>query len=186
MTTPDEETPFLAQEQRRAHVPWSQITLLLIIQLSEPLTSQIISPFAPEVCPQDYVYNMTWANGIQFVRKAGITHGDETRVGYYVGLMVGASKKTLQIQLIDHTLQHSIFFATEALTILHWSRMSDLVGRKPIILTGLFGLSLSMYGFGMSRTYWAAVVRFVSRQLNLDCAPNAVDLQSKLQWRLER
>ncbi|KAH9966963.1 major facilitator superfamily domain-containing protein [Lactifluus volemus] len=50
-----------------------------------------------------------------------------------------------------------IFFATHALTILYWSRLSDVVGRKPIILIGLFGLSLSMYSFGLSTTYWGAI-----------------------------
>lgn len=54
--------------------------------------------------------------------------------------------------------QQSIFFATQALTVLHWSRISDRVGRKPVILVGLFGLSLSMYLFGLSRTFWGLVI----------------------------
>ncbi|KAF9236266.1 major facilitator superfamily domain-containing protein [Melanogaster broomeanus] len=74
--------------------------------LAEPLTSQLIAPFAP-----------------QMIRDIGVINGDETKVGYY----------------------HSIFFATQALTVLHWSRLSDHIGRKPVILSGLFGLSASMY-----------------------------------------
>ncbi|THH19255.1 hypothetical protein EW146_g1876 [Bondarzewia mesenterica] len=127
----DEETPLLSQEQQKktiSPIPWSQISLLLVLQLAEPLTSQVIYPFAPE-----------------FVRHSGITHGDETKVGHYVGLM------------------QSIFFAAQAMTVLHWSRISDIVGRKPVILTGLCGLSLSMYCFGLSKTYWSAVI---SRSLN--------------------
>ncbi|TCD70201.1 hypothetical protein EIP91_004381 [Steccherinum ochraceum] len=125
-TTHDEETPLLPQQQRKKKItplPWGQFSILLILQLAEPLTSQVISPFAP-----------------QLVRDVGITHGDETRVGHYVGLM------------------YSIFFATQALTVLHWSRLSDHLGRRPIIMTGLFGLSLSMYSFGLSKTYWGAVM----------------------------
>ncbi|KAI9454533.1 MFS general substrate transporter [Lactarius psammicola] len=109
-------------------VPWAQLWVLLVLQLAEPLTSQVIYPFAPE-----------------FVRNVGITHGDESRVGYYVGLL------------------QSIFFASQALTVLLWSRLSDVVGRKPILLMGLFGLSLSMYSFGLSTSYWGAVF---SRGLN--------------------
>lgn len=127
----DEETPLLQETQQKkkpSPIPWPQITLLLVLQLAEPLTSQVIYPFAPE-----------------FVRHSGITHGDETKVGHYVGLM------------------QSIFFAAQAMTVLHWSRISDIVGRKPVILTGLSGLSLSMYCFGLSRTYWSAVI---SRSLN--------------------
>ena len=60
-------------------------------------------------------------------------------------------------------LQQSIFFATQAVTVLHWSRISDHVGRKPVILVGLAGLSLSMYCFGLSRTFWGLVL---SRSLN--------------------
>lgn len=63
--------------------------------------------------------------------------------------------------------QQSIFFGTQALTTLHWSRLSDTVGRKPPLLVGLLGLSLSMYFFGVSRTFWGLVVsRSVSGALN--------------------
>ncbi|KAH9178432.1 MFS general substrate transporter [Lactarius sanguifluus] len=126
----DEETPLLSSETVTENlvtpVPWAQLWVLLVLQLAEPLTSQVIYPFAPE-----------------FVRNVGITHGDESRVGYYVGLL------------------QSIFFASQALTVLLWSRLSDVVGRKPILLTGLFGLSLSMYCFGLSTSYWGAVFRHV-------------------------
>ncbi|PCH42297.1 member of major facilitator multidrug-resistance DHA1 [Wolfiporia cocos MD-104 SS10] len=128
----DEETPLLQEERHkkpeRTPIPWGQLSILLVLQLAEPLTSQVISPFAPDL-----------------IRNIGITGGDEAKVGYYVGLM------------------HSIFFATQAMTVLHWSRLSDRVGRKPVIMTGLFGLSLSMYSFGLSRTFWSLVL---SRSLN--------------------
>ncbi|KZT07680.1 MFS general substrate transporter [Laetiporus sulphureus 93-53] len=127
----DEETPLLGEEERKpvkTPIPWGQLSILLVLQLAEPFTSQVISPFAPDL-----------------VRKIGITGGDEAKVGYYVGLM------------------HSIFFATQAMTVLHWSRLSDRVGRKPVIMIGLCGLSISMYSFGLSRTFWSLVL---SRSLN--------------------
>lgn len=52
-------------------IPWAQFSLVLFLQLAEPLTSQVIYPFIP-----------------QLIREIGITNGDETRVGFYVGLMV--------------------------------------------------------------------------------------------------
>ncbi|EGN95009.1 hypothetical protein SERLA73DRAFT_113718 [Serpula lacrymans var. lacrymans S7.3] len=127
----DEETPLLVSEQlrkSRTPLPWGQFSIILFLQLSEPLTSQVISPFAP-----------------QLIRDIGITNGDEARVGYYVGLL------------------HSLFFATEALTVLHWSRVSDHIGRKPVIILGMFGLSISMFCFGLSKTFWGLVL---SRCLN--------------------
>ncbi|KAF8493991.1 member of major facilitator superfamily multidrug-resistance, DHA1 sub-family [Russula emetica] len=128
--SPDEDTPLLSSElplQKPTPVPWAQVWILLVLQLAEPLTSQVIYPFTPE-----------------FVRNVGITHGDESRVGYY----------------------QSIFFVTQTITVLHWSRLSDFVGRKPVILVGLFGLSLSMFGFGLSTTYWSAALRGFNGALN--------------------
>ena len=43
--------------------------------------------------------------------------------------------------------------------MLQWSRLSDRIGRKPVILIGLFGTTLSMLAFGLSRTFWALIVR---------------------------
>ncbi|KAJ6570054.1 major facilitator superfamily domain-containing protein [Mycena vulgaris] len=75
----------------------------------------------------------------QLVSELDITGGDERKVGYYAGL-------------------ESLFFITEALTVLQWSRASDHIGRKPILLVGLFGSAISMLCFGLSRTFWALVI----------------------------
>ncbi|OAX43208.1 MFS general substrate transporter [Rhizopogon vinicolor AM-OR11-026] len=134
----DEETPLLRSQgsaiakKSKTPLPWRQFSMLLVLQIAEPLTAQVISPFAP-----------------QLIRDIGITHGDEALVSFYVGLL------------------HSLFFATEALTIFHWSRLSDYVGRKPVLLIGLFGLSLSMICFGLSTTFWGLVIsRCLSGALN--------------------
>ncbi|KAF9495654.1 MFS general substrate transporter [Pleurotus eryngii] len=126
----DEETPLLSHESPnfRTPVPWRQLSILLFLQLAEPLSSQVIYPFAP-----------------QLIRELGVTHGDEAKVGFYVGLI------------------ESLFFVTQAFTVLHWSRMSDRIGRKPVILCGLLGLSASMYSFGLSRTFLGLIL---SRCLN--------------------
>ncbi|KAG1734810.1 major facilitator superfamily domain-containing protein [Suillus lakei] len=130
----DEETPLLQSEgnapakKPQTPLPWRQFSMLLVLQIAEPMTSQVISPFAP-----------------QLIRDIGITHGDEALVSFYVGLL------------------YSLFFATEALTIFHWSRLSDYIGRKPVLLIGLFGLSVSMFCFGLSKTFWSLVI---SRCLN--------------------
>ncbi|KAJ7149118.1 major facilitator superfamily multidrug-resistance, DHA1 sub-family, partial [Mycena filopes] len=81
----------------------------------------------------------------QLVRDVGITKGDEAKVGYYVGII------------------HSLFFLTQALTVFHYARLSDKIGRKPVVLVGLVGLSLSMFCFGLSRTFVGMVL---SRSLN--------------------
>jgi len=119
----------------------------MFLQLSEPLTSQVIAPFSPQACAcrlPAFTFS-SYRLPFKLIRDIGITNGDEIQVGYYVGLL------------------HSLFFATQAVTVLHWSRVSDHIGRKPVILTGLFGLSASMYCFGLSKTFWGLVM---SRALN--------------------
>ncbi|KAF7773190.1 hypothetical protein Agabi119p4_5357 [Agaricus bisporus var. burnettii] len=76
----------------------------------------------------------------QLVGELDITGGDERKVGYYAGLI------------------ESLFFATEAMTVLQWSRFSDHIGRKPVLLIGLIGSTLSMLCFGLSRTFWTLVI----------------------------
>ena len=56
-------------------------------------------------------------------------------------------------------MQESIFFATEALFVFQWARLSDHIGRKPVLLIGLFGLTISMACFGLSKTFLGLVVR---------------------------
>jgi len=61
-------------------------------------------------------------------------------VGYYAGL-------------ID-----SLYYVAEAATVLQWGRISDRIGRKPVLLIGLMGSALSMLCFGLSRTFTALVI----------------------------
>ncbi|KAJ7098561.1 member of major facilitator superfamily multidrug-resistance, DHA1 sub-family [Mycena belliarum] len=76
----------------------------------------------------------------KLVFELPISGGDPSKVGYYAGLI------------------ESLFFVTEACTVLYWSSLSDRVGRRPILLTGLFGLTLSMVAFGLSRSFTSVVI----------------------------
>ncbi|KAI9443939.1 MFS general substrate transporter [Lactarius indigo] len=81
----------------------------------------------------------------QLVGELPVVGGDERKVGYYAGLIV------------------SLYFAAEAVTVLQWSRLSDQVGRKPVLLFGLLGTIISSILFGLSRSFSALVF---SRCLN--------------------
>ncbi|KAI6098971.1 major facilitator superfamily domain-containing protein [Pisolithus croceorrhizus] len=85
----------------------------------------------------------------ELVSGLDITGGDERAVGYYAGLI------------------ESLFFATQALTVFQWSRISDQIGRKPVLLVGIFGLSLSILCFGLSKTFTGLVIsRCITGALN--------------------
>ncbi|KAM6493778.1 member of major facilitator superfamily multidrug-resistance, DHA1 sub-family, partial [Amanita muscaria] len=121
----DEETLLLdnAHVLQRTPLPWSQFSIILFLHMAEPLATNAIYPFTPEL-----------------IRDIGITHGNEKKIGYYVGLM------------------GSLFFLSEAVTVFQWSRLSDHIGRKPVILVGLTGLAVSMYSFGLSTTFLGLVL----------------------------
>ncbi|KAI9443969.1 MFS general substrate transporter [Lactarius indigo] len=75
----------------------------------------------------------------QLVKELPIVGGDERKVGYYTGIIMSAH------------------FAAEAATVLYWNRLSDHIGRKPVLLLCLIGTIVSVIAFGLSRSFWALV-----------------------------
>ena len=59
--------------------------------------------------------------------------------------------------------QESLFFVAQALTVMGWTRFSDRVGRKPVLLIGLSGSCISILCFGLSTNFWSLVVRYDNR-----------------------
>lgn len=70
---------------------------------------------------------------VQFVRDTGVTGGEETKTGFYAGLL------------------ESTFFLSESLTVFQFGRLSDIYGRRPVLLLGPLGLGIAMLGFGLSK-----------------------------------
>ena len=56
----------------------------------------------------------------------------------------------------------SLYYAAQAVAVLHSSRLSDKVGRKLVLLCGLLGTMVSSLLSGLSRSFWALVFRFVT------------------------
>ncbi|KAH9059708.1 MFS general substrate transporter [Lactarius vividus] len=122
---PEEETPLLRDSnapRTETPLPITQIVILLLLQLCEPITSQSIKPYIN-----------------QLVSELPVVNGDERKVGYYAGLIM------------------SLFYVAQAVTVLQWSRLSDRVGRKPVLLCGLLGTVVSSILFGLSRSFSALV-----------------------------
>ncbi|KAJ1311926.1 hypothetical protein OPQ81_010386 [Rhizoctonia solani] len=113
-------------------LPMKQISILLLMQLSEPLAYSVIYPFVARL-----------------VNETGITGGDDSKVGYYAGMI------------------ESIFFFTESVFTLQYGRISDQIGRRPVLMFGLFGQAISIFSVGLSKRFWQLVVsRSLSGALN--------------------
>ncbi|KAF9815816.1 hypothetical protein IEO21_04328 [Rhodonia placenta] len=125
---PDEETALLSKpKQSREPKP---VTPLPKLQIAILLLLQLAEPITSQ-CIYPFIN--------QLVSELDITGGDEKKVGYYAGMI------------------ESVFFLTEAMFVLQWSRVSDYIGRKPVLLTGMAGLCISMVFFGLSKTFWQLV-----------------------------
>ncbi|KAG1814971.1 major facilitator superfamily domain-containing protein, partial [Suillus variegatus] len=122
----DEETPLLQRPEQptaKTPLPWDQFWILLLLEMPDFLSSGTLAPFIP-----------------QLIRDIGVTHGDESQVGHYAGIL------------------QSSYYAAHTLTIFHWSQLSDHIGRRPVILTALSAIVISMFSFGLSKTFLGLVV----------------------------
>ncbi|WVF72209.1 hypothetical protein IAT40_007021 [Kwoniella sp. CBS 6097] len=84
----------------------------------------------------------------QMVEELGVTDNPD-RVGFYSGLV------------------ESVFAFVQFFTVYHWAKLSDKVGRKPVILLGLAGVAFSGSIFGLATSFWMMILfRSLSGALN--------------------
>jgi hypothetical protein len=93
----DEETPLLQRpEQRMARpspLPWDKFWIVLFLQFSDSLVPQTLAPFTPQVSifPLLGLESDHNRHLIKLIRDIGVTNGDESQVGHYVGILVSMS-----------------------------------------------------------------------------------------------
>ncbi len=81
-----ESQDVIKQAKTRTPLPRLQLFTIFLIQFAEPITATVIYPFVP-----------------QFIRNTGITNGDETKIGYYAGIIVRiAASERNYLRLTSH------------------------------------------------------------------------------------
>ncbi|KAI9244683.1 major facilitator superfamily domain-containing protein [Phascolomyces articulosus] len=109
---------------------------------SRQLAIICICRFAEPIC-----FTVIFPFILFMIRDFNLT--DEAHLGYYVGLITSA------------------FAVTQLLTGIHWGMLSDRIGRRPVILFGLFGTLTSIILFGLSKSFaWALLSRSLCGLLN--------------------
>ncbi|ORX39926.1 major facilitator superfamily domain-containing protein [Kockovaella imperatae] len=84
----------------------------------------------------------------QMCLELGVTDNSD-KVGFYSGLV------------------ESTFAFVQFFTVYHWAKLSDRIGRKPVILLGLTGVAISGTLFGLSTRFWMMIAaRAISGALN--------------------
>src|SRR6267142_1946052 len=80
----------------------------------------------------------------------------------------------------------SLHYVAEAVTVLHWNRLSDHIGRKPVLLCCLAGTTISMVLFGFSRSFRLIVFRYLPLNADLRLCDMLTCLSQPLSaWRDE-
>ncbi|KEY72455.1 hypothetical protein S7711_05130 [Stachybotrys chartarum IBT 7711] len=74
----------------------------------------------------------------QMVQRNG--HLPASAVGFYSGLI------------------ESLFSATQVLVLIVWGRLADSVGRRPVLLASLIGMTAGCVLFGMARSLWQMIL----------------------------
>ncbi|KAI9443959.1 MFS general substrate transporter [Lactarius indigo] len=126
----DEETPFLPNREDPPDLKPTQ-TPLPKAQISILLTAWLA---------QSILSNSISPYLNQLLRELPEVGGDARKVGYYTGIIV------------------SLHYVVGAVASFQWNRLSDRIGRRPVLLTCLVGTTLSTLLFGLSRSFLALVL----------------------------
>ncbi|KAF8590442.1 MFS general substrate transporter [Ramaria rubella] len=83
-----------------------------------------------------------------------------TQIFPYVNEMIediGIANTPSQVGFYSGIVE-SVFAISQLLAILPCARLSDAIGRRPVILIGVVGLALATFAFGISKTFMAILI----------------------------
>ena len=141
-------------------VPTRQILCLLALSVAEPIHATQIQPYLPQVypcpLPRASVFSLLTSFPCVAYRR------DRHHRGRYEqsGILLGSHRMPSWLPILSSSQvlrQDTTFFFTEAIFVLQWARISDQIGRRPVLLMGVTGITISATCFGLSNTFQALV-----------------------------
>ncbi|KAF8742716.1 hypothetical protein AX14_002525 [Amanita brunnescens Koide BX004] len=109
----------------------SRITPLPKLQLAALCISRLIDPVA-------FTQVFPYIN--EFLASLHVADNDPSRIGLYSGIV------------------ESSFAVVQLCSIYQWAKLSDAIGRRPIIIGAPLGIAITTLWFGLSRTYLQILV----------------------------
>ncbi|KAF9453718.1 MFS general substrate transporter [Macrolepiota fuliginosa MF-IS2] len=79
------------------------------------------------------------ASAFVFWKLASLVDGDGSNMTHYMNIMNWARN------------------VSSLVAVMYWGRMSDYIGRKPILLLGMAAMTMSMLFIGLSTTFWMLI-----------------------------
>ncbi|KAJ7724068.1 major facilitator superfamily domain-containing protein [Mycena maculata] len=127
----DESRPLLsASASLEAQLVERKITPLPRMQLAALCAVRLVDPIA---------YSQIFPYVNEFLISLKVTD-DPSKIGFYSGLV------------------ESSYAVTQLLAIWQWSRISDVIGRRPVVLAGTLGVAVTTLMFGLSGSLFSAVL----------------------------
>jgi len=151
VTVRDETCPLLANQQStvESQITQSKPTPVPKLQLTALCLVRILEPIG-------------FTQLFPYINEMLVTYdmvSDPSQVGFVSGLV------------------ESTFAVFQMLSIYHWAKLSDVVGRRPVVLGGAIGMAIATSLFGLSRNLTAVMI---TRSLNGFFAGNIAVVQSVL------
>ncbi|EGF99005.1 uncharacterized protein MELLADRAFT_94938 [Melampsora larici-populina 98AG31] len=135
--SPTSETPrdsryssnrFNGSRPSRSSLPKLQLSIICLMRLCEPIAFTVVFPMVAFLMP-------VWCNPDPKMVADFNKSLTEKEIGFYSGAV------------------ESVFAFSQLLTIMVWGKLSDRIGRKPVILCGLSGAIMSTIIFGFSHSF---------------------------------
>ncbi|KAJ3923297.1 major facilitator superfamily domain-containing protein [Lentinula edodes] len=126
----DETQPLLRHDEENSTISIPQQSSLSLSQLAVICFLRVLDPL-------NFTQIFPYIN--EFVSRLHLTE-DPSQIGFYSGAI------------------ESVFALSQLVAIYPWSSLSDSIGRRPVIIVGTLGLTISTLFFGVSRSFLAAMV----------------------------